>query len=58
MSDFTALPVTHLEHLTDDSVAITFGLDDATRSRFRYLAGQHVTVRAIINIAYFPQYHF
>ncbi|MDH5421059.1 MAG: FAD-binding oxidoreductase [Acidimicrobiia bacterium] len=49
MSDFTALPVTRIEHLTDDSVAITFGLDEKTRPRFRYSAGQHVTVRAFID---------
>lgn len=49
MSDFTALPVTDLDHLTDDSVAITFGLDDETRSQFGYSAGQHVTVRAVID---------
>lgn len=49
MTDFTTLPVTDVEHLTDDSVAITFGLDDDSRRRFRYSAGQHVTVRAIID---------
>jgi len=49
VNDFTPLPITDVEHLTDDSVAITFGLDDETRWGFRYSAGQHVTVRAFID---------
>ncbi len=49
MSEFTPLPVTALERLTDDSVAITFGLDEVSRPLFAYEAGQHVTLRAFID---------
>lgn len=48
MTEFFALPVAEMEPLTDDSVTITFGLDELNRSRFAYRAGQHVTIRAII----------
>lgn len=43
------LPVTGLEHLTDDSVAVTFGLDKVSHPLFTYQAGQHVTLRAYVD---------
>ena len=49
MTEFFALPIVEIEPLTDDSVAITLGLDNHSRSRFAYQAGQHVTIRAIID---------
>ncbi len=49
MTEFFALPIVDITPLTDDSVAITFGLDDLNRTRFAYQAGQHVTIRATID---------
>lgn len=42
---FYALRVAGVERLTDDAVAITFAVPDDLRAAFRYVAGQHLTVR-------------
>jgi len=46
--EFFPLTVSHVEPLTDDAVAITFDVPAGVTERFRYLPGQHVTVRAFI----------
>ena len=38
------LVVTDLEQLTDDAVAITFGVPDDLRDRFDFTPGQHLTL--------------
>jgi ring-1,2-phenylacetyl-CoA epoxidase subunit PaaE len=47
--EFHALTVTEVAALTDDSVAITFDVPDELAGAFRYLPGQHVVVRAVID---------
>jgi ring-1,2-phenylacetyl-CoA epoxidase subunit PaaE len=47
--EFHTLTVSEIESLTDDAVAITFAVPDDVSERFRYLPGQHVTVRAFID---------
>lgn len=42
---FHRLPVVALDRLTEDSLAITFGVPDQLREAFAFQAGQHVTVR-------------
>jgi ring-1,2-phenylacetyl-CoA epoxidase subunit PaaE len=46
---FFTLRVSQVDRLTGDSVAITFDVPDDLASRFQYLQGQHVTVRAIVD---------
>jgi len=43
---FHPLRVAAVDHLTDDAVAITFDVPDALREDFRFLPGQHLSVRA------------
>ncbi|MCU1538697.1 MAG: phenylacetate-CoA oxygenase/reductase, PaaK subunit [Humibacillus sp.] len=45
---FHRLPVVALEHLTDDAVAVTFGVPDDLVEEFRFEPGQHLTLRAMI----------
>lgn len=47
--EFHALRVADLQRLTDDSVAIRFAVPDALRETFRFEAGQHLTLRAVID---------
>lgn len=47
--EFFPLTVSQVEPLTDDAVAITFDVPDEAAERFRYLPGQHVTIRAFID---------
>ena len=47
--EFHTLTVSEIEPLTDDAVAITFAVPDEVSEQFRYLPGQHVTVRAFID---------
>ena len=47
--EFFSLAVAQIETLTDDAVAITFDVPSEIADRFRYLPGQHVTIRAIID---------
>ncbi|MFI6759148.1 1,2-phenylacetyl-CoA epoxidase subunit PaaE [Micromonospora sp. NPDC050417] len=42
---FHPLPVTAVDRLTDDAVAITFAVPDDLRETFAFQAGQHLTVR-------------
>lgn len=46
---FHPLRVTEVAPLTDDAVAVTFDVPDELADTFRYLPGQHVTVRAIVD---------
>jgi ring-1,2-phenylacetyl-CoA epoxidase subunit PaaE len=46
--EFTPLTVCDIATLTDESVAITFAVPSDVAERFRYLPGQHVTIRAVI----------
>ncbi|MFP5331421.1 MAG: 1,2-phenylacetyl-CoA epoxidase subunit PaaE [Acidimicrobiia bacterium] len=47
--EFHPLTVTNVEPLTDEAVAVTFHVPDDLHDRFRYLPGQHVTVRKQID---------
>jgi ring-1,2-phenylacetyl-CoA epoxidase subunit PaaE len=42
---FHALTVASVERLTDDAVAITFDVPDELREDYRFVQGQHLTVR-------------
>lgn len=42
---FVPLPVTRVDRLTEDSVAVTFSVAQAQRDRFRFSPGQHLTLR-------------
>ena len=42
---FHPLRVADIEHLTDDSVAITFDVPDELRDAYRFTQGQHVAIR-------------
>jgi len=44
---FHPLPVTTVDRLTDDAVAITFAVSAELRDAFAFRAGQHLTVRRI-----------
>ncbi|HLU44472.1 MAG TPA: 1,2-phenylacetyl-CoA epoxidase subunit PaaE [Natronosporangium sp.] len=44
---FHALPVSAVDQLTDDALAITFQVPEPLRDTFRFRAGQHLTVRRI-----------
>jgi ring-1,2-phenylacetyl-CoA epoxidase subunit PaaE len=46
MSKFHPLPVARVDRETRDAVAITFAVPDALRDQFRYVHGQHLTLRA------------
>ncbi len=46
---FHLLRVTEVTPLTDDSVAVTFDVPYELSDVFRYIPGQHVTVRAIVD---------
>lgn len=47
--EFHPLEVASVDRLTDEAVAVTFRVPEHLRDRFRYLAGQHVTLRAEID---------
>ncbi|MFD6811490.1 FAD-binding oxidoreductase, partial [Streptomyces anthocyanicus] len=42
---FHPLPVSRVERLTDDSVAVTFAVPDELRETFRHRPGQHLALR-------------
>ncbi|MBO4206974.1 1,2-phenylacetyl-CoA epoxidase subunit PaaE [Micromonospora echinofusca] len=44
---FHPLPVTAVDRLTEDAVAITFAVPDELRETFAFQAGQHLTVRRV-----------
>lgn len=48
---FHQLRVTEVSRLTDDAVAVTLDVPDELRETFRYIPGQHVTVRRFIGEA-------
>ncbi|WP_347352116.1 1,2-phenylacetyl-CoA epoxidase subunit PaaE [Intrasporangium sp.] len=43
---FHELPVVDIERLTDDAVAVTFGVPDELEQEYAFLPGQHLTLRA------------
>lgn len=45
---FHPLRVSAIDRLTDDSVAVTFEVPADIAFRYRYLQGQHITLRAIV----------
>ncbi len=45
---FHELRVTEVTDLTDDSVAVTLDVPSALADTFRYIPGQHITIRSII----------
>ncbi len=47
--EFHRLRVSEVEHLTDDAVAVTFDVPTELERVFSYQAGQHVTVKAMID---------
>ncbi len=46
---FRALTVADVEHLTDDSAAITFEVPDDLREEFAFAAGQSLTLRKVVD---------
>jgi len=46
---FHALRVSAVDRLTEDSVSVTFDVPDDLAYRYRYVQGQHVTLRGIVN---------
>ncbi len=47
--DFHPLRVVEVSPLTEDSVTVTFEVPDALAGAFRFLPGQHLTIRALID---------
>jgi ring-1,2-phenylacetyl-CoA epoxidase subunit PaaE len=47
--DFHRLRVSEVSPLTDDAVAVTFDVPPELAEAFRYLPGQHMTLRALID---------
>jgi ring-1,2-phenylacetyl-CoA epoxidase subunit PaaE len=43
------LPIARIDRETRDAIAITFDVPDGLREQFRFLAGQHLTIRADID---------
>src|SRR6185369_7093167 len=48
MSKFHPLRIARVERETRDAVAVTFAVPDALREQFRFVQGQHLTLRADI----------
>jgi len=48
MSKFHPLRIARVERETRDAVAVTFDVPDVLRERFRFVQGQHLTLRADI----------
>ncbi len=44
-SVFHPLPIGHIEPLTDDSIAVIFDVPDDLREDYRFIQGQHITIR-------------
>ncbi|HVO87226.1 MAG TPA: 1,2-phenylacetyl-CoA epoxidase subunit PaaE [Casimicrobiaceae bacterium] len=49
MSKFHPLTVARVERDTREAVVVTFAVPDALRDQFRYLQGQHLTLRAAVD---------
>jgi ring-1,2-phenylacetyl-CoA epoxidase subunit PaaE len=47
--DFHPLRVLEVSPLTDDAVAVTFDVPDDLVGEFRFVPGQHVTLRVLID---------
>jgi len=48
VSKFHRLPIARVDRETRDAIAITFDVPEALRAQFRFVAGQHLTIRADI----------
>ncbi|HVN12941.1 MAG TPA: FAD-binding oxidoreductase, partial [Kineosporiaceae bacterium] len=46
---FHGLRVAEVERLTDDAVALTFDVPEALRQGYTFAAGQHLTLRAVLD---------
>lgn len=46
---FHGLRVAEVERLTDDAVALTFDVPEALRQEYTFAAGQHLTLRAVLD---------
>ncbi len=44
-SVFHPLPIGQIEPLTDDSIAVTFDVPEHLRENYRFIQGQHITIR-------------
>ncbi len=49
MARFHALPVTAVDRLTDDSVALTFTVPPELRAEYRHTPGQHLALRRTVD---------
>ena len=49
MLKFHPLAITHRHAIADDAFALTFGLPETLRADFRFRAGQHLALRALID---------
>jgi ring-1,2-phenylacetyl-CoA epoxidase subunit PaaE len=49
MSKFHPLQVARVERETRDAVVITFAVPEALRAQYRFLQGQHLTLRALVD---------
>jgi ring-1,2-phenylacetyl-CoA epoxidase subunit PaaE len=48
LSKFHSLPIERVERETRDAIAVTFAVPEPLREQFRYIQGQHLTLRAKI----------
>ncbi|MGP4087093.1 2Fe-2S iron-sulfur cluster-binding protein [Streptomyces sp. KR55] len=49
MARFHTLPVTAVDRLTDDSVAVTLAVPEELRAEYRHAAGQHLALRRVVD---------
>ncbi|MDA5194467.1 1,2-phenylacetyl-CoA epoxidase subunit PaaE [Govanella unica] len=49
MVQFHRLTIADLEKQTDDSIAVTFAVPDNLRDDYRFIQGQHLTLRSLID---------
>jgi ring-1,2-phenylacetyl-CoA epoxidase subunit PaaE len=49
MSQFQTLTITSVERITDNSVALSFTIPEEIKDKFRFKAGQYVTLKTSIN---------
>ena len=49
MSKFHRLPIAKIDRETRDAIAITFDVPEGLREQFRFVAGQHLTIRTEID---------
>ncbi|WP_171113711.1 MULTISPECIES: 2Fe-2S iron-sulfur cluster-binding protein [Streptomyces] len=49
MARFHTLPVTAVDRLTDDSVAVTLAVPEELREEYRYAPGQHIALRRTVD---------